>query len=598
MKKISKNTWAAILAMTLAVAYVIGLIAAACGTEKSPETSSAVAIGKTMEYEGRIFDTSFVHTINISIDESDWQELKDTSIEKSYFDCNLTVDGETFYHVGVRTKGNSTLVQSMVREWDRQSLVINFGEFNASQRYYGLDKLSLYNSACDSSYLKNMVALDMMRWMGVPTPLSSFTAVYLNGEYVGLYTAMEGVDESFAYRNYGGDYGNIYKPEQYDIAALLRGDETNIVINAAALAERSDSLDISDFLQVSDSTVALQYQGDNLSLYSEIWNNSVFKIGNNDKKRLINSLKNISGGNISEYADMQELAAYFAVNTFVLNTDNYLTNMAHNYYLYEKDGVLQMLLWDYDQSLGTVGAVGDEGDITAFINTAIDYPLQNTTLEERPMLHALLSDEDGYRLYHEALQKLLNEYVYSGYFTELVEQQYALILPYVETDDLYEGTELFDEAVTSLKTIVSLRSESIQRQLDGDNTPVDASEFSCPDSGSFFNMLMPEGSGLYLDDVLDALLKQTDLISILKKMPISSLSAVAEISKGESGTLEHMIESGQVQSSENIKNIILAAAAKTVRSVILVTLSLAVLILSMVWIRHYGNKRKPKARCT
>ena len=43
--------------------------------------------------------------------------------------------------------------------------------------------------------------------------------VYHNGEYFGCYLALEGVDKSFAKRNYGKDYGKLYKPE------LGKGDD-------------------------------------------------------------------------------------------------------------------------------------------------------------------------------------------------------------------------------------------------------------------------------------------------------------------------------------------------------------------------------------
>ena len=68
-----------------------------------------------------------------------------------------------------------------------------------------------------------MICFDLMRQMGIPTPLRSYTAVYLNGEYLGLYMAMEGVDTSFAVRNFGYDYGQLYKPEEFDLAAILTG---------------------------------------------------------------------------------------------------------------------------------------------------------------------------------------------------------------------------------------------------------------------------------------------------------------------------------------------------------------------------------------
>ena len=128
----------------------------------------------------------------------------------------------------VHTKGNTTLIQSITREWDRYSLVLSIGKFNKSQRYYGLDKVALNNNICDSSFLRDYLCYDMMRSMDVSTPLCSFVQVKLNGEVIGLYTAVESLSESFALRNYGTQHGQLHKPEQMDIADMITGMEKNM----------------------------------------------------------------------------------------------------------------------------------------------------------------------------------------------------------------------------------------------------------------------------------------------------------------------------------------------------------------------------------
>ena len=109
------STVAAIVAMTLAVAYCIGLFFAAFHSEKGAQAQEAVTGSVSMDYEKTIFDSSMVHTIDIQIKEADWEHLKDTMLYKEYHDCNVVIDGETIYHVGVRPKGNSTLLQSALR---------------------------------------------------------------------------------------------------------------------------------------------------------------------------------------------------------------------------------------------------------------------------------------------------------------------------------------------------------------------------------------------------------------------------------------------------------------------------------------------------
>ena len=50
---------------------------------------------------------------------------------------------------------------------------------------------------------------------------------------------------------------------------------------------------------------------------------------------------------------MEEVIRYFVVHNFVCNGDSYTGTMIHNYYLYEEDGRLSMLPWDYNLAYGT-----------------------------------------------------------------------------------------------------------------------------------------------------------------------------------------------------------------------------------------------------
>lgn len=607
-KRTQKQSIVCLIAMLLAVIYCFGIIAAACSTVKGKKATQKKDTGISMEYETTLFDPSRVHTIDIQIKENDWQTLKENALSKEYYDCTLVIDEETYNHVGVRTKGNSTLIQSMVRDWDRYSLIFDFGAFNLSQRYYGLDKISLYNNACDSSYLKNMISYDMMRQMGVPTPLCSYAAIYLNGEYVGLYIAMESIDESFAVRNFGYDYGQIYKPEQFDVAAILNGTtNSDVRINISSLASDTGSIEIAELLEIPVDAVALKYMGESFDSYTEIWDNAVFNIGKNDKKRLIQSIKNINyGDNLSETVNMEELARYFAVHNFVMNTDGYTTEMAHNYYLYEKNGKLQMIPWDYDQALGTVGAVGDAGDITEFINLAIDTPVLHTTMEERPILNCLLQDETGKKLYHESLQDLLDTYIYSGYLEEYILTYVEMITPYVKTDPTSDvSMEKFTLAIESVYDFCTLRSQSIQKQLDGvipsttqeqqlyPEILINASGFSSPDSGNFIEMLLPEGSDLGIEDALRNL--NLNLVSIIKMLPVSDIARQSNDNSSED-ILSKMYDMGIIRDTYEFRHQLFVMLLSFIRSIVVMLITIIVVIVMIIWIQRYGNSREPKPR--
>ena len=58
--------------------------------------------------------------------------------------------------------------------------------------------------------------------------------------------------------------------------------------------------------------------------------------------------KNLNDGtNLEEVLDVEEVLKYFAVNTYLVNLDSYSGAMYHNYYLYENNGVCQILPWGF-----------------------------------------------------------------------------------------------------------------------------------------------------------------------------------------------------------------------------------------------------------
>lgn len=162
-------------------------------------------------YTYRLFDDSRVHTIELELD--DWEGFLRNAAAEEYVFCDVTIDGEEFRQVGVRTKGNNSLQLTEEYGLSRYSLKLEFDHFTDGGNYYGLDKFSLDASFQDNSYLKTYMAYDMMSYMDVPAPLCSYVWLQVNGQDWGLFLAVEEPEEAFAVRNFGRDHGKLYKPD-------------------------------------------------------------------------------------------------------------------------------------------------------------------------------------------------------------------------------------------------------------------------------------------------------------------------------------------------------------------------------------------------
>ena len=66
------------------------------------------------------------HSINIEIDESEWQDLIDNAQQEQYHTCNITIDGTVVDNVGVRAKGNTSLSTVASMNSERYSLKVQF----------------------------------------------------------------------------------------------------------------------------------------------------------------------------------------------------------------------------------------------------------------------------------------------------------------------------------------------------------------------------------------------------------------------------------------------------------------------------------------
>lgn len=266
-----------------------------------------------------------------------------------------------------------------------------------------------------------------------------------------------------------------------------------------------DSFDFGDFDKGGNfggsrgsDDVKLQYIDDDPDSYANIFDNAKTDIDDQDKARLIAALKNLSEGtDIDNTVDVEQVIRYFVVHNFLCNDDSYTGQMVHNYYLYEDDGQLSMIPWDYNLAFGGF-SMGGMGGATDTVNTPIDSLVSSGDISDRPMAAWIFSDERYTELYHEIYSEWIETTFESGWFETEISRVVEMIDPYVQNDtNGFFTYEDFTTATESLKTFCDLRAKSIRGQLEGRipstteaqrqnaTALVDASEISLSDMGEF-----------------------------------------------------------------------------------------------------------------
>lgn len=457
--------------------------------------------GKVIGYESRLFDTSRVHTVEIVMD--DWDGFIETCQNEEYSSCNVIIDGESYKNVGIRAKGNTSLSSVAAMGSSRYSFKIEFDKYDSTKSYHGLDKISLNNLIQDNTMMKDYLTYQMMNAFGVPSSLSSFVYITVNGEDWGLYLAVEGVEEAFLQRNYGNNYGELYKPDSMSFGGG-RGNGRDFDINDRAEQDLArhpsetppDEMGFGNFSFGGASDVKLQYIDDDPDSYSNIFSSAKTNVSDADQARLISSLKALAScENLEDVLDMDAVLRYFVVHSFVVNGDSYTGNMIHNYYLYEENGRLSMIPWDYNLAFGTFQA----SSAVSAVNDPIDE-----VLSDRPMQAWIFSDETYIRQYHE----LYAEFLSTVDAAQIINAAYALIADYVEKDPTKFCTYAeFETGVQALRSFCTLRQESVQGQLTGtipstsegqnaqQGTLVNADDLNLSDMGTMNNGVGPGGFG-------------------------------------------------------------------------------------------------------
>lgn len=348
--------------------------------------------------------------------------------------------------------------------------------------------VNLNNNYADATNMKEALIYDMHQYLGADASLYNYAKISVNGEYWGVYLALEAVEDSFLLRNYGAQDGELYKPDSMNIGGgkdfgdfnaddidfgdLDLGDMTPPDRNAAPAEQKTAAAGerpADDFgfgggkggFSMSGGGADLNYTDDELDSYETIWDGEITDTTKADHKRVVTALKNISEGNaLEDYMDVDNLLRYMAVHVFSVNEDSLSGSMAHNYYLYEAGGKLNLIPWNYNLALG---GMGRSNDATSVVNDAIDNAFSGTTFFD-----TLMENETYHSQYYAYLQQLVSEYIGGGGFDAFYTRVRSQIDALVESAPT--AFYSYDEYLTAAETlyqVVKLRGQSIQGQLDG-----------------------------------------------------------------------------------------------------------------------------------
>ena len=180
---------------------------------------AAVLSGADRAAQEQEADRLFSHVdpvphLSIQISEGDLDVLRGSRSAKNSRvrpEVTATIKEGTnvFTQVALHLKGAGGSFQPLD---EKPSLTLHFNETAKGQRFCGLEKIHLNNSAQDPTYLCEHLGRSVFTAAGLPAPRVTHATVTLNGRRLGLYVLVEGWNKQFLRRHFRDPEGALYEP--------------------------------------------------------------------------------------------------------------------------------------------------------------------------------------------------------------------------------------------------------------------------------------------------------------------------------------------------------------------------------------------------
>ncbi len=415
------------------------------------------------DYPKALFTPGKMASIELEMPEETWQDITTKASDKKYYECALTINGERFDHVAIRTKGASSLDDVKMMKSNRFSFTVKLNKYVKGQKYHGMTKLLLNNNIWDATQMKDAIVYDMCHFIGLPAPLTNYARITLNGKFFGYYLLVEPVDKHFCMRNYPDEVSSLCKPYHN-----------------------------------------LAYTGEEMKNYAEISNYAKVNGDVASMQRVVAALRSVDEGkDIDAHVDVESVMKYMALQTMVVNFDCMTGHNTQNYYLHEAGGKISLIPWDYNLAWGGYpDEDGDFGDGAPFdvppgsdqfpmngqfpffglpenpgvrskeevckiVNFPIDTPFSGD-LSKRQFFMKLLANEQYKVRYYHYLKVLCNQYVLGGGFSKTLTKINGEMAKVAGTEpNAFYTNEQFHKAQQTLKLVLEKRAASVLGQMKG-----------------------------------------------------------------------------------------------------------------------------------
>lgn len=284
---------------------------------------AAIASTARAQTAADLFAPNTLYDLQLFMNARDLEQLRKTYQENTYYQADLEWRGFRVRSVAVRSRGFGS------RNGTKPALRVDFDRFAAGQRFLDLESLTLDDHWQDPSLIRESVTMALFARLGQPAPRESYTRLFINGEYQGVYAIVEAIGPAFIERVFGDTDGYVF---EYQWRDEFHGEYLGRSLDRyrELFAPESHKLD-------ADATLYLPLH----DLFREVnasssptWRESV-----------------------EQLLDVREFLTHVAIETFVSERDEILGDWAmNNFYVYRPSTstVHVVIPWDRDNAFQAV----------------------------------------------------------------------------------------------------------------------------------------------------------------------------------------------------------------------------------------------------
>ena len=318
------------------------------------------------------------------------------SMEKQKYDAVVCMNEGEPLKIGVQVRGDRSLKEGMDMPSKRIPLELCFDYADPDGTFRGNPSLKLINCLTPARVLTQLIAMETFAFLDIPTPNTTPAFIRINDTDLGVYLAVEDINEAFAQNHFGG--ASLYRPVS----------------------------------TIRDTDESMRFSFDMITMTAKV------DCGSETVERYIEASN--SGKNVESFFDTDEFLRFMACETFLMNVDGFLYNN-RNFYLADDHGKFKLLPWDKDDVFPVFEDLENYATVEHHANKTFQLLMENET---------------NFARYRDYIRKLNDEFLNPDTFLPWLEEYIEVLSPYFQRDktirmgsdnvkaDLTTGNELFN----------------------------------------------------------------------------------------------------------------------------------------------------------